>query len=223
MKKKIIILCFLCFCCFKVTAQVYHLEYSSTLSLPCPGGSCVFGSPYYNTSTFIVYDVSNNAITPIDGNNNYNIRPAKIKHEKAYSYLNCDSGNDGGFYDDSCNADETVIIPNTGLCVFASSTNITVKLSVALSTLNQPIDNTYCNNGTFALGGHNDCNNYKYRWKYSTNGSSFSNVGLTTTGSNNSNKSLSSFLPSGYTGNLFIKAEISYNGFYRGDRIYRLY
>ncbi|MDY0779358.1 SprB repeat-containing protein [Tenacibaculum sp. IB213877] len=205
--KKIIIV-FLIFLTNEVCfSQTYYLNVDWEGTYSCSGGA--YYSEFFHTTT--IYDSNNNVLDQVSSDANvvrtsykgiFATRPHRIKH-----VFNCQvlEGSYSGF----TNSGEVTL--SSGDCVSNSAQNVVAKLSIPLTTLNQPANNTFCNKGTLSIGAHNDCNSYRYRWRYSTNGSSFPYVGVTTIGGSNSNPNLSSFLPNGYTGNLFVKADISYD------------
>ncbi|MFN3137470.1 MAG: hypothetical protein ACE37L_07260 [Allomuricauda sp.] len=186
-------------------SQVYKLNVQWTGPTYCDANG--WYTEYENILE--VYDIDNNIIEAFEGH--YFTRPYKVSRE---FHCNVLEGPHQGNYITSAEA----ILPQNGDCLEEASGGVdpllTVKLSVPLNTLNQPnnIESEQCNTNILDVWAHNDCHGYTYRWKYSTDGNMFSEFGETTTGNMVLPTDLGDLLENNYEGNLFIKADISYDG-----------
>ena len=210
MKKKTIILILFALLSLNIVhSQIYNVQYSfsgtycSVSNSNNGSQSCQLWDPVYT-----VYG-ENGVITPIDGNNNYDEFPVKVT---AYRIRNCTNYGPGGTSTSQCQIYDEVNFPNLGApCeyVYNNLSNngyLVVKLSVPSLTLRVPSNNNICTYESLSVFAHN-CHNLDFNYKYSINGGvTFQYLGSVFP------SDLTTFLPSGYTGNLFIKADISYDG-----------
>ena len=210
MKKKNIILILFALLSLNIAhSQIYNVQYSfsgtdcSTSNSNSGSQRCQLWDP-----VFTVYG-ENGIITPIDGNNNYDEFPVKVT---VYRIKNCTNYGPGGTSTSQCQIYDEVNFPNLGApCedVYNNLSNnklLIVKLSVPSLTLRVPSNNNICINESLSVFPYN-CHNLDFNYKYSINGGvTFQDLGSIFP------SDLTTLLPSGYTGNLFIKADISYDG-----------
>lgn len=204
MKRVLVLLLFLGV--YEVTfSQVYKLNVQWTGPTSCDANG--WYTEYENILE--VYDIDNNIIETVDGF--YLVRPYRVNRE---FHCNVMEGPHQGNYITSAE----VILPQNGDCLEEDSGGIEplliVRLSVPLNTLNQPnnIESEQCNTIVLDVWAHNDCHGYMYKWKYSTDGNIFSEFGEPTIGNGVLPTDLRDLLGNNYEGNLFIKADISYDG-----------
>ncbi len=117
---------------------------------------------------------------------------------------------EGGNFGD-CTVNYTFNVTNTS-CYFGARSgcrSFDVEVQNTQSLLNQPSNNTTCLNDLLPLSAENDCNARTYSWQYTTNISNpFQSLGVQSVGTSTVNADLSTVLPQGYTGNVFIRAVV---------------
>ncbi|BDW93895.1 hypothetical protein MACH07_27270 [Flagellimonas marinaquae] len=200
MKKVFVLLLFLGV--YQVTiSQVYKLNVHWTGPTYCDADG--WYTEYENILE--VYDIDDNIIESVEGY--YLTRPYKVNREFHCHVLE-------GPYQGTSTTSDLVILSQNGDCIEENGPFLNVRLSIPLNTLNQPndIESEQCNTNILDVFAHNDCHGYTYRWKYSTEGNTFFELGGPTTGNEVLPIDLANLLGSNYEGKFYIKADISYNG-----------
>lgn len=185
----------------------------------CPYNGCTLVEEYVSELRF--YDNSDDLIFihrfPDDTfTNTYtgilSERPYRIDYYNDFCEIIDEEGNT------TCGDTSTRLNLSTGDCFSQSAIyDFDVDLFYYDETLNVPTTTPeLCNEESIDLEAENDCHGYRYRWIGSTTSTTggFVYSGYTTTGSGIARGvPLSRFLPNeNYTGNLFVKAEISFDG-----------